>query len=107
MKRRDLPLYALRGFEATARLRSITGAAEELSVTYSAISYQIRKLEETLETTLFDRRHKPLSLTAKGHQLLVGVTDSFDRLSRAADGLDDSGFEGKLTVSCVPGLGTN
>jgi DNA-binding transcriptional LysR family regulator len=36
MKRKDLPLYALRGFEATARLSSLTGAAQELGVSYSA-----------------------------------------------------------------------
>ncbi|MBT4891238.1 MAG: LysR family transcriptional regulator [Rhodospirillales bacterium] len=107
IKRRDLPLYALRGFEATARLHSLTDAAEELGVTYSAISHQIRKLEEILGTTLFDRRHKPLSLTAKGHALLSGVTDSFDRLSRAAEEAGNTGLEGELVVSCIPGLGTN
>ncbi len=107
MKRRDLPLYALRGFEATARRGSLAGAAEELGVTYSAISHQIRKLEDVLGTDLFDRAHKPLSLTTEGHALLSGVTDSFDRLSRAAEGVGDSELVGKLTVSCVPGLGTN
>lgn len=107
MKRRDLPLYALRGFEATARLGSLTSAAQELGVSYSAISHQIRKLEEILGTALFDRRHKPLSLTEKGHILLAGVTDSFDSLSRATEGVGDEGLVGELTVSCVPGLGTN
>lgn len=107
MKRRDLPLYALRGFEATARRSSLTGAAEELGVTYSAISHQIRKLEEILTTDLFDRRHKPLRLTPKGHLLLARVTDSFDRLSLATEEVVDNELEGELTVSCVPGLGTN
>lgn len=107
MKRRDLPLYALRGFESSARLGGLTEAAQELGVSYSAISHQIRKLEEILGTPLFDRRHKPLSLTAKGHLLLSGVTESFDSLSRATEGVADEVLEGELTVSCVPGLGTD
>jgi LysR family glycine cleavage system transcriptional activator len=107
MKRRDLPLYALRGFEATARRRSLANAAEELGVSYSAISHQIRKLENILGTALFDRTHKPLRLTPKGHALLSGVTDSFDRLSHAAESVENTALEGRLTVSCVPGLGTN
>ena len=106
MKRRDLPLNALRGFEATARLSSLAKAAGELGVSYSAISHQIRKLEAVLGATLFDRSSKPLTLTSKGHYLLTNVTDSFDRLSRAADSMDQKLFEGNLTVSCVPGLGT-
>ena len=53
MKRRDLPLYALRGFEATARRGSLTEAARELGVSYSAISHQIRKLEAILGAGLF------------------------------------------------------
>jgi len=107
MKRRDLPLYALRGFEATARLSSLTEASQELGVSYSAISHQIRKLEEFLGTALFDRRHKPLRLTARGHLLLTGVTDSFDSLSRATESVGDEGLVGELTISCVPGIGTN
>ncbi|MGU9957804.1 MAG: LysR substrate-binding domain-containing protein [Arenicellales bacterium WSBS_2016_MAG_OTU3] len=107
MKRRNLPLYALRGFEAAARHSSLRGAAEELGVTYSAISHQIRKLEEILGAELFDRCHKPSRLTPKGHLLLARVTDSFDRLSNATEEVADSELEGTLTVSCVPGLGTN
>jgi LysR family glycine cleavage system transcriptional activator len=107
MKRRDLPLYAFRGFEVTARLGSLAGAAEELGVSYSAISHQIRKLEEILGMDLFDRRHKPLSLTAKGRLLLARVTDSFDSLSRATEDVGDEELEEELTVSCVPALGTN
>ncbi|MDC1287266.1 LysR substrate-binding domain-containing protein [Gammaproteobacteria bacterium] len=107
LRRRDLPLYALRGFEAAARQKSMARAADELGVTYSAISHQIRKLEDVLGASLFDRRHKPLSLTSTGHALLMSVTDSFDRLSRAAEAVGDTGLEGDLMVSCVPGLGTN
>jgi len=105
LKRRDLPLYAFRSFEATARLHSMKAAAEELGVTYSAISHQIRKLEEALDVLLFDRRQKPFELTPKGRLLLADVTESFDRLTRAAQSaLAD--VECELTISCVPGLAT-
>ena len=107
MKRRDLPLNALRGFEATARLGSLAKAAQELSVSYSAISHQIRKLESVLGTTLFDRTSKPLALTSKGRYLLGNVTESFDRLCQVADIMDEKAFEGSLKVSCVPGLGAD
>lgn len=107
MNRRNLPLYALRAFEVTARNHSMAKASEELGVTHSALSHQIRKLEDILGTALFDRRHKPLRLTAEGHLLQTGVADSFDRLTRATVGISESGLEGDLIVSSVPGLGTN
>jgi DNA-binding transcriptional LysR family regulator len=107
MKRRDLPLNALRGFESTARLGSVSGAAQELGVSHSAISHQIRKLEEILRTSLFNRQQRPLGLTAKGRLLLTGVSDSFDGLTRATASVADEELEGDLTVSCVPGLGSN
>ena len=107
MKRRDLPLNALRGFESTARLGSVSGAAQELGVSHSAISHQIRKLEEILRTSLFNRQQRPLGLTAKGRLLLTGVSDSFDGLTRATASVGNEGLEGDLTVSCVPGLGSN
>lgn len=80
LKRRDLPLYAFRSFEATARLHSMKAAAEELGVTYSAISHQIRKLEEALGVLLFDRRQKPFDLTPKGRVLLTDVTNPLTAL---------------------------
>ncbi|MEQ9676094.1 MAG: LysR substrate-binding domain-containing protein [Roseovarius indicus] len=107
IKRRDLPLYALRSFEAAARLQSLTAAAEELGVTYSAISHQIRKLEQLVALDLFDRRHKPLMLTARGEALFASVRDSFDQLAQATEGLERAEPGGELTISSVPGLGTN
>ena len=59
MLRRNLPpLDLLLPFEASARLSSFTRAAEELSVTQSAVSQRVRKLEELLEINLFERRHR-------------------------------------------------
>ena len=64
------PLGTLRGFEAAARLGSFHKAAEELHLTQSAISQQIRSLEAYLEQPLFYRSGRCVSLTDAGHDLL-------------------------------------
>jgi len=63
-------LDLLRGFEAAARHLSFTKAAQEMHLTQSALSRQIRELEEQLGVELFDRRHRALSLTDAGRLLL-------------------------------------
>jgi len=62
-------LDLLKGFEAAARLLSFTRAGAELHLTQSAVSRQIRELEEQLGATLFERRHRALALTEPGRQL--------------------------------------
>ena len=57
------PLRELQAFEAAARLLSYRKAAEELTVTPTAVSHQIRLLEEYCGRTLFIRRPRPISLT--------------------------------------------
>ena len=70
MHRRDLPasLDLLRGFEAAARLLSITSAATELFLTQSAVSRQVQQLEEQLGVKLFERRTRALVLTEAGER---------------------------------------
>jgi DNA-binding transcriptional LysR family regulator len=65
----SLSLDALRGFEASARRSSFTAAAEELFLTQSAISKQVKMLEETLGRPLFVRGPRGLGLTPEGRQL--------------------------------------
>ena len=74
------PLKALQSFEATARLLSFSRAADELCVTQSAISHQIRALEDFIGTPLLLRQHKPLALTEAGATLYSVVGDCFFRL---------------------------
>ncbi|WP_306524164.1 LysR substrate-binding domain-containing protein [Rheinheimera sp.] len=74
------PLKALLAFEATARLFSFSRAAAELCVTQSAISHQIRLLEDFIGTPLLLRQHKPLALTEAGATLYSVVGDCFFRL---------------------------
>lgn len=98
------PLNALRAFEATARLSTLAAAAAELNVTPSAISHQIRTLEEALDVRLFQRANRRLILTKDGHALLPGLTDGFRRLTAAVAELEANQRTGVLTVSMLSTL---
>ena len=87
MARRLPPLYALRAFEAAARHSSFTRAAEELSITQSAVSRHIRTLEEHFACRLFQRNGRSVELTESARTLLPGVRDGFGALERACDTL--------------------
>lgn len=84
--RRLPPLYALRAFEAAARHRSMTGAANELGLTPGAISRHVRALEERMETPLFLRRAGGLEVTAAGETLARSVGEALDRIADATSG---------------------
>jgi len=76
------PLSALRTFEAVARLKSFSRAAHELNVTQSAISHQIRVLEEHLGLILFKRLYNGIELTAQAELLLPVSSESFDSIAK-------------------------
>src|SRR6267142_7125346 len=77
------PLKALRAFEAAARHMSFKAAADELSLTPTAISHQIRLLETVIGEALFRRRPRPLTLTSVGSAMFPVVKSSFDSLAEA------------------------
>jgi LysR family transcriptional regulator of beta-lactamase len=81
MLRPQLPLNALRAFEASARHLSFTRAAIELCVTQAAISHQVKGLEGRLGVELFRRLPRGLALTDEGRSLLPTLRDSFDRIA--------------------------
>ncbi|MCW8088391.1 LysR substrate-binding domain-containing protein [Sabulicella glaciei] len=83
MRRTLPPLTALRAFEAAARHMSFQTAAAELAVTPTAISHQIRELEEACGQPLFRRRPRPLVLTDAGHRLFPVVRDGLDAFADA------------------------
>jgi LysR family glycine cleavage system transcriptional activator len=80
---RQFPLNALRVFEAVARLKNFTRAGEELGMTQTAVSYQIRLLEEYLGDAVFIRKPRALKLTDTGERLLPKVAEAFSLLSEA------------------------
>lgn len=77
------PLSALRTFDTAARHLSFTKAAEELCVTQSAVSRQIRLLEDFLELKLFERRHRSLTLTAEGERYQRDIAGIFAQMDLA------------------------
>lgn len=80
-------LNALRAFEAMARAGSATRAAEELRVTHSAVSRQVKALEASLGLRLFDGPRHRLKLTPAGAQLQQGLGEGFDRIAAAVRGV--------------------
>ncbi|WP_438868012.1 LysR substrate-binding domain-containing protein [Pseudomonas sp. L1(2025)] len=77
------PLLALRAFEAVARNLSFIKAAKELSVTQSAVSHQVHKLEEHLGKPLFIRRTRAIDLTADGQHYYDEIRPALDMIAAA------------------------
>jgi LysR family glycine cleavage system transcriptional activator len=98
------PLKAVRYFESAARHLSFSKAAEELNVTHSAISHQIKALEEWVGQPLFERTGRALRLTESGRQFLPPVRSAFRQLSEAAEDLRQACRGGPLTVSVLPSM---
>ncbi|HCK83403.1 MAG TPA: hypothetical protein DHW63_02445 [Hyphomonadaceae bacterium] len=93
------PLNALRAFECLARHRNHTAAAKELSVTVSALSHQMRKLENALGAPLVVTTGKRFALTESGQALALSLTTGFDRVR---EGLANFGRFRPLRVSVCP-----
>lgn len=103
MAQRKLPpLAALRAFEAAARHESAKQAAEELSVTATAISHQIRSLEESLGVSLFVRKPRKLELTAPGRELKDVLEDAFDSISVVVERLRSAPQRHAITLTTTP-----
>ena len=98
------PLDLIQGFEAAARNLSFTKAAEELFITQSAVSRQIRALEEHLSVPLFERRHRALVLTEQGRTLQRAAGELLERLQEVTDRLRTAGATRQLTVTTTSGF---
>jgi len=97
-------LNGLRAFEVAARHLSFTVAASELNVTQTAISHQIRRLEEELGIRLFVRQNRALALTPEAREYLPGIRAAFNDLRLATDRLLRKDNENVLTVSTLASL---
>ena len=95
------PLSALRAFEAAARYRNFTLAAQELNVTPSAVSHQMRQLEKWLGVKLFHRGAGPLQLTEDGSLYYVHLAASFDQLSLVTRRLMGKSAVSILTIATM------
>jgi LysR family glycine cleavage system transcriptional activator len=83
--RNNPPLIAARTFEAAARHRSFLKAADELNVTPTAVSHQVRRLEEYMGEALFVRLNRSVELTAAGAALAKTLKDLFIRLEKVLE----------------------
>jgi LysR family glycine cleavage system transcriptional activator len=97
--RRLPPLRALHAFEAAARHHSFSAAASELGVTPTAISHQIRQLEEACGIKLFQRWPRPLLLTSAGARLYPALRNGFDALASAMALLAEEDVQAPLRVT--------
>lgn len=91
----NIPISAIRAFEAAARTGSFRDAANELHLTPSAVSHAIRKLEGTLRTVLFERSARSVRLTPAGENLMRHTGAAFDQLRR---GLEEVAARGPQLV---------
>lgn len=99
--RRLPPLAALRAFEAAARQLSFRRAAEELAVTPTAISHQIRLLEAALGMALFVRQVRRVALTDAGQRLYPTLRDGFDAFERAILDLSQQSRRKAVTLTAT------
>jgi LysR family glycine cleavage system transcriptional activator len=95
------PLTELRAFEAAARHLSFKAAAADLGVTPTAISHQIRLLEQHCGQPLFRRRPRPLTLTWAGEQLFPVVRDGFESIADALATVQARAASGRLCVTAT------
>src|SRR3569623_1337524 len=99
--RATIPLNALRAFESAARHLSFTRAGDELCVTQTAVSHQVKGLEERLGVALFRRSSRGLKLTDEGVALAPTLFEAFGAIDRLFEQFEAGGVREVLTVSAV------
>lgn len=98
----NLPLNALRTFEAAARHLQFAAAAEELCVTHGAVSKQVRSLEEHLGFQLFFRSGRRVSLTKEGQRLYEDMNPLFRRMAQSIRQLHSFSHSGVVRIEASP-----
>jgi len=94
-------LNSLRTFEVCARLESVQETANLLYVTPSAVSHQLRKLEEEMGVTLFHRSHRKITVTAKGKILQKALAQAFSLISDTVEDIQEEG-KAELVINVLP-----
>lgn len=100
------PLKSIQCFEAASRLGSFGAAAEELLVTPSAVSHQIRALEREVGLPLFHRVHRTIVLTDAGRRYAEQVAGAFSLIEAATRSVDRTVKTDILTIHSVPSFAT-
>ena len=106
--RRFLPsVSSLLALEAVDRLGTATAAAEDLALTHSAISRQLKALEEQIGVRLFRRAGKGLTLTPAGLDYAASVRDYLQDLARSSMKIRAAGEKSSLNIAVLPAFGTH
>ena len=98
------PLNGLRAFEAAARHRSFRAAADELCVTPGAVSQLVKTLETALDTRLFHRSARAITLTAEGKRYLPSIRKAFEEIAAATEATAPGLRGRKLRLGIAPDL---
>lgn len=98
-----IPLALLQPFVQVARLGNLSRAAAQANLTVSALSHQMRQLEERLERRLFERGPRGVKLTVEGCRLLEAIGEHVEGIERALSTYDQR-CEDALTLSASPGI---
>lgn len=101
------PLSALRAFEAVSRLGSVTRAADELHVTHSAVSHQLKLLEEYLNISLIDRTARRVNLTPEGRVYAYQVRLALQQVAGATSRISMRSQPEYLTIALLPSFATH
>lgn len=106
--RRFLPsISSLLALEAVDRLGSATAAAEELALTHSAVSRQLKTLQDQIGVTLLRREGKGLALTSAGIDYVASIRDYLQDLARASLKIRAAGEQSSLNIAVLPAFGTH
>jgi len=105
LKRRLPPLNSLKTFEACARTRNFKQAANELCVSQSAVSHQIRNLEEFLGVRLFQREGRSMALSTEAVRLLPAISGAFNQMQEACSTLMDEQGDKVLRIATYSTVG--
>jgi len=102
MAQRLPSMQALRAFDAAARLKSLTRAAEALHLTHGAVSHQIKQLEDELGVALVARAGRGIALTDEGERFAARVRDALEQIGDAMREMHDRSNPRQLKVSVMP-----
>src|SRR5690554_1241551 len=98
------PLNALKAFEASARLQSITLAAKELHVTHGAVSRQVKQLEEHLGITLLSKHGRGIKLTDAGMRLYQSSHEAFSQIHQSCVDIKRQTQQAPFVLACPGSL---
>jgi len=95
---------SLRTFETVARLGSLRAAGEVLHITQSAVSHQLRRLEEVVQVQLLEKQGRGIRLTPRGEQLADRLREGFELIDDAIDAFATDKSLEQLRITCLPSI---